>query len=54
MDMALVLLFGLVAYGMRLSKYEPAPLLTRFILDPIIEESFSRSLLLSAEMTCSL
>jgi TctA family transporter len=46
-DVWLVLLFGVVGYGMRLLRFEPAPLLIGFILGPMIEEHFRRAMLLA-------
>ncbi|MEO9652679.1 MAG: tripartite tricarboxylate transporter permease [Roseobacter sp.] len=42
-----VVVFGLVGYGMRLVRLEPAPLLLGFVLGPMIEENFRRALQLS-------
>lgn len=46
-DVFVVLAFGLIGYGMRLVRLEPAPLLIGFILGPMIEENLRRALLLS-------
>jgi len=46
-DVALVLVFGVVGYAMRLLRYEPAPLLIGFILGPLIEQNFRRAMLLA-------
>jgi putative tricarboxylic transport membrane protein len=46
-DVALVLIAGILGYGMRVLGYEPAPLLIGFVLGPLIEENFRRSMLLA-------
>ncbi|MDF0601106.1 tripartite tricarboxylate transporter permease [Psychromarinibacter sp. C21-152] len=46
-DIFLVILFGIVGYGMKLLRFPPAPLLLGFILSPMMEENFRRALLLS-------
>lgn len=46
-DVALVLIAGILGYGMRVLGYEPAPLLIGFVLGPLIEENFRRSILLA-------
>lgn len=46
-DVWLVLVFGLVGYGMRLLQFEPAPLLIGFILGPMVEENFRRAMVLA-------
>jgi TctA family transporter len=46
-DVVLVLLLGIVGYGMRLVDLEPAPLLIGFILGPMLEENFRRAMLLA-------
>jgi TctA family transporter len=46
-DIWLVLVFGLLGYGMRLFGFEPAPLLLGFILGPLMETNLRRALLLS-------
>ncbi len=45
--MYLMLLFGLLGYGMRKFGYEPAPLVLAFVLGPMLEENFRRALILS-------
>lgn len=42
-----VAFFGALGYGMRLLKFEPAPLLLGIILGPLLEENFRRAMLLS-------
>ncbi|MCC5989655.1 MAG: tripartite tricarboxylate transporter permease [Pararhodobacter sp.] len=43
-DVWLVLVFGLVGYGMRLLRFEPAPLILGFILGPLMEQYLRRSM----------
>lgn len=45
-DVALVLLFGLLGYVLRMLKFELAPLLIGFILGPMIEENLRRAMLI--------
>jgi len=45
-DMAMIVVFGLAGYVMLLLRLEPAPLLLGFILGPMIEENFRRSMIL--------
>jgi len=46
-DIALVILFGLMGYGMKLLQLPAAPLLLGLVLGPMAEEHFRRALLLS-------
>jgi putative tricarboxylic transport membrane protein len=46
-DIVLVLLFGCIGYGMRLLRFEPAPLLIGLVLGPMMEEYLRRSLIIS-------
>lgn len=46
-DVLLVAAFGAMGYWLYLLKFEPAPLLLGFILGPLLEENFRRSLLIS-------
>jgi putative tricarboxylic transport membrane protein len=46
-DVLLLLLFGLLGYGMRLLQFEPAPLLIGLVLGPVMEEYLRRSLIVS-------
>ncbi len=46
-DVVLMAFFGVFGYGLRKLDCEPAPLLLGFILGPLIEENFRRSLMLS-------
>ncbi len=46
-DIWMVLLFGLIGYGMRLLRFEPAPLLIGFVLGPMIEDNFRRAMILA-------
>lgn len=45
-DVVLVLLFGVAGYVLRLMRFELAPLLIGFILGPMVEENFKRSMLI--------
>ena len=45
-DIWMVLVIGLVGYGLRLLDFEPAPLLIGYILGPLLEENLRRGLLL--------
>ncbi|MBO1073634.1 tripartite tricarboxylate transporter permease [Roseomonas marmotae] len=46
-DVLLVMIFGVIGYGMVLLKFEPAPLILGFILGPLMEEHLRRAMLLS-------
>ena len=46
-DIGLVILFGIVGFLMNRFGYPPAPLLLGFILGPMMEEHFKRTLLMS-------
>ena len=46
-DVYLVLVLGVVGYGMRLLDFQPAPLLLGFVLGPLLEENFRRALIIS-------
>ena len=46
-DIWITLGFGVLGYVMRLYKFEPAPLLIGFVLGPMMEEFFRRTMLLS-------
>ena len=47
LDILLVLLFGCIGYGMRLLRFEPAPLLIGLVLGPLMETYLRRSLIVS-------
>lgn len=47
LDVLLVLFFGCVGYGMRLLRFEPAPLLIGLVLGPLLEAYLRRSLIVS-------
>ena len=47
LDIFLVLFFGCVGYGMRLIRFEPAPLLIGLVLGPLLEAYLRRSLIVS-------
>lgn len=46
-DVGMVLVLGAVGYAMRLAGFEPAPLLLGFVLGPMMEENFRRTMLLA-------
>lgn len=46
-EVAFMAVFGVMGYGLRKLECEPAPLLLGFILGPMLEENFRRSMLLS-------
>ncbi len=46
-DIYLVLIFGMLGYGMALLGFPPAPLLLGMVLSPILEENLRRALLIS-------
>jgi len=46
-DVWLVLVFGLIGYGMRQLGFPIAPMLLGFVLGPMMEEQFRRAMLLS-------
>lgn len=46
-DVALVMVFGVLGYLFNVLRFEAAPLLLGFILGPMIEENFRRSLIIS-------
>ncbi|MBZ8133326.1 tripartite tricarboxylate transporter permease [Afifella sp. IM 167] len=46
-DVLMVVIFGLVGYGLKILRFEPAPLLLGLVLGPMMEENFRRALLIS-------
>lgn len=46
-DVLVLLAFGIIGYLMALLRFEPVPVLLGFILGPMLEENFRRTLLLS-------
>ncbi|WP_456267873.1 tripartite tricarboxylate transporter permease [Kushneria sp. AK178] len=46
-DIFVVMIFGLIGYGLLRLGFPPAPLILGFILSPMLEENFRRALLLS-------
>ena len=46
-DVLLIIFFGAIGFGMKLLRLEPAPLVLGFVLGPLLEENFRRSLILS-------
>jgi TctA family transporter len=47
-DVVIMAIFGVIGYGLRKMRFEPAPLLLGFILGPMLEENFRRAMLISA------
>src|SRR5690606_11432488 len=47
LDVGMVLVFGVLGYGLRKLRFEPAPLMLGFVLGPMFEEYFRRALLIS-------
>ncbi len=45
-DVFLVLVYGLASDGLRLLRFELAPILIGFILGPMVEENFTRAMLI--------
>ncbi|WP_340161911.1 tripartite tricarboxylate transporter permease [uncultured Hoeflea sp.] len=45
-DVVLTLVFGLIGYIMKRYRFEPAPVLLGFVLGPMLEENFRRTMLL--------
>jgi putative tricarboxylic transport membrane protein len=43
----MMMIFGIFGYALMKWKCEPAPLLLAFVLGPLIEENFRRSMLIS-------
>jgi TctA family transporter len=43
-DVALVLVFGIAGYLLRLLRFEPAPLLIGLVLGPMVEENLRRAM----------
>jgi TctA family transporter len=46
-DVGVMAVFGVIGYYLRKLRCEPAPLLLGFILGPMLEENFRRSMLVS-------
>jgi putative tricarboxylic transport membrane protein len=46
-DVAFLLLFGVVGYLMRKFDYEPAPMVLAFVLSPLLENALRKSLIIS-------
>lgn len=46
-DLFLTAIVGAVGVGLKLLKFEPAPLVLGFVLGPMVEENFNRALVLS-------
>ena len=46
-DVVIVILFGLIGYGMRKFGYEPAPMVLGLVIGPLLETAIRRSLIMS-------
>ncbi|MBM3506796.1 MAG: tripartite tricarboxylate transporter permease [Alphaproteobacteria bacterium] len=46
-DVVIMALFGVIGYGLKKLRFEPAPLVIGFILGPMLEENFRRAMLVS-------
>ena len=46
-DVAMVIVFGVVGYALRLMRFSPAPLLLGLVLGPMLEQNLRRSLLIA-------
>jgi putative tricarboxylic transport membrane protein len=46
-DLYLMLIFGVVGYGIRKLSYEPAPLVLAYVLGPLLERNLRQALILS-------
>ncbi len=46
-DVLVIIFFAILGFGMKLLRLEPAPLVLGFVLGPLLEENFRRSLILS-------
>ena len=46
-DVYIMILFGILGYGMKKYDYEPAPLVLAFVLGPMFENAFRQSLIIS-------
>ncbi len=46
-DVVIMVIFGIVGYILRKFEYEEAPLILAFILGPMMETAFRRSLIMS-------
>jgi putative tricarboxylic transport membrane protein len=46
-DIFVMILFGIVGYGLRKANYEPAPLVLAFVLGPMLEQNLRQALILS-------
>ncbi|PKN67905.1 MAG: transporter [Deltaproteobacteria bacterium HGW-Deltaproteobacteria-15] len=46
-DIFVMILFGIVGYGLRKAEYEPAPLVLAFVLGPMLEQNLRQALILS-------
>jgi TctA family transporter len=46
-DVAMVIVFGVIGYALRLMRFSPAPLLLGLVLGPMLEQNLRRSLLIA-------
>jgi putative tricarboxylic transport membrane protein len=46
-DIFVMILFGILGYGLRKAAYEPAPLVLAFVLGPMLEQNLRQALILS-------
>lgn len=46
-DIYVMILFGVIGYGLRKIDYEPAPLVLAFVLGPLLEQNLRQALILS-------
>jgi TctA family transporter len=46
-DVAMVIVFGVIGYALRLMQFSPAPLLLGLVLGPMLEQNLRRSLLIA-------
>ncbi|MBN1105678.1 MAG: tripartite tricarboxylate transporter permease [Deltaproteobacteria bacterium] len=46
-DIFVMILFGIIGYGLRKANYEPAPMVLAFVLGPMLEQNLRQALILS-------
>ncbi|MBP1731845.1 MAG: hypothetical protein H6Q55_2274 [Deltaproteobacteria bacterium] len=46
-DIYVMIIFGVIGYGLRKIEYEPAPLVLAFVLGPLLEQNLRQALILS-------
>src|SRR5690606_13336561 len=47
LEVAFMMLFGVIGYGLYKLAFDPTPLLLAFVLSPLIEENLRRAMLIS-------